>query len=190
MAGITSRFKIIEIEPQVRPLGNRNPVVRMQVTFAPLMPVAKLGEHSIHGRVAKIEPAEVSDDGRFKTAIGAPPAVALKAENPEPAVVQVIAARRWCPTPRVMFTLSSATVLFTRTAGSEFGTSRERAGAQDYAGGVLVCHHPRLGTHTHLTCRDLRELHVGLSAAQVCHWDVSPSPSELSVLEIIRQQTN
>jgi hypothetical protein len=154
------------------------------VAFTPVVSVAKLGEHSICGRVAETVLAEVSDDGRLPSAIDAPPAVALETENPEAAVVRIVAAVTAGATPFVMFTLPRAAVLFARTSGSEFGTARGRAGAQDPPYPTLrVGYRARLGIRTDQGWRDLGELHVGLGAAYLCHRDVSgPSSSELSVL--------
>src|ERR1035437_650359 len=60
-----------------------------------------------------------------------------------------------------MFTLARAAVLLARTAGSEFGTARGRAGTQDPPYPTLrVSYHARLGIHTDQGCRDLGELHV------------------------------
>jgi hypothetical protein len=56
------------------------------------MAVAQLGQHSICKRIAELEPAEVSDNIRLPTAIHAPPTIALKAENAQPAVVRIVSA--------------------------------------------------------------------------------------------------
>ena len=65
-------------------------MVGVEVAFAAVMTVAQLGQHSICGRIAKLEPAEVSDDIRLPTAIHTPPAIALEAEDPQPAVVRIV----------------------------------------------------------------------------------------------------
>ena len=67
-------------------------MVGMQVAVAAVMAVAQLGQHSICGRFAELEPAEVSDDIRLPSAIHAPPAIALEAEDPQPAVVRIVSA--------------------------------------------------------------------------------------------------
>ena len=124
MAAITPRPQVVEIESQVRPVRNRNLMVRVQVAFTPVVSVAKLGEHSICGRVAETVPAEVSDDVRLPAAIHAPPAVALETENPQSSVVRIVSAFDARAAAFVMFTLPRAAVLFARAAGSEYRTAR------------------------------------------------------------------
>ena len=94
------------------------------MTFAAVVSVAKLGEHSICGRVAETVLAEVSDDGRLPSAIDTAPPIALEAENPQSAMVRLVSAVTAGATPFVMFTLARAAVGLARTAGSEFGTAR------------------------------------------------------------------
>jgi hypothetical protein len=67
-------------------------MVGVEVAFATIVSVAKLFEHSVHGRIAELEPAEVSDDIRLPSAIHAPPTIALEAEHPQPAVVRIVSA--------------------------------------------------------------------------------------------------
>jgi len=67
-------------------------MVGVEVAFAAVMAVAQLGQHSICGRIAQLEPAEVSDNIRLPTAIHAAPTIALEAEDPQPAVVRIVAA--------------------------------------------------------------------------------------------------
>ena len=118
MTAIASRSQVVEIESQVRPLLNGYLMVGMQVAFAAVVSVAKLGEHSICGWVTETVPAEVSDDSRLPAAIDTAPAVALETENPQSAMVGVVAALDARATTFVMFTLPDAAVLFARTAGS------------------------------------------------------------------------
>jgi len=75
------------------------------VTFAAVVPAAKLVEHSICGRVAETVPAEVSDDIRLPTAIDAAPGVALEAEDAEAAMVRIVSAITAGATAFVMRTL-------------------------------------------------------------------------------------
>jgi hypothetical protein len=82
VTAIASRPHIIQIESEVRPLSNRNLMVGVEVAFATIVSVAKLVEHSVHGRIAKLEPAEVSDNLRLPSAIHTPPTIALEAEDP------------------------------------------------------------------------------------------------------------
>ena len=88
------------------------------MTFAAVVSVAKLGEHSFCRRVAETVPTEVSDDVRLESTIATPPAVALEAENPQSAVVRIVPTFGARAAAFVMFTLPRATVLFARTAGS------------------------------------------------------------------------
>ena len=83
-------------------------------------------------------------------------------------MVRIVPAVTAGAAPFVMFTLPRATVLFARTAGSEFGTARNRAGAQDppHPTGLLVGYHARLGIHTDQTYRDLGEQNRGHAARQ------------------------
>jgi len=67
-------------------------MIGVKMTFATIVPVAQLVEHSVHGRIAELEPAEVSDNIRLPTAIHALPTIALEAEDPQPAVVCIVSA--------------------------------------------------------------------------------------------------
>jgi hypothetical protein len=67
-------------------------MVGVEVAFAAVMAVAQLGQHSICGRFAEFEPAEVSDNVRLPTAIHASPTIALEAEDSQPSVVCIVSA--------------------------------------------------------------------------------------------------
>jgi hypothetical protein len=67
-------------------------MVGVEVAFAAVMAIAQLGQHSICGRIAELEPAEVSDKTRLPTAIHAPPTISLEAEDSQPAVVRIVSA--------------------------------------------------------------------------------------------------
>jgi hypothetical protein len=67
-------------------------MVGVEVASATIVSVAKLVEHSVHGRIAKLEPAEVSDNLRLPSAIHTPPAIALEAEDPQSAMVRIVSA--------------------------------------------------------------------------------------------------
>ena len=95
MAAIASRPQIVEIESQVRPLRNRNLVVCMKVALTAVKAVAKLGQHSIGRRVTEAGLPEHSDNLRLPGAVNASPAVALEAEDPQPAVVSHRIRARW-----------------------------------------------------------------------------------------------
>ncbi len=71
---------------------------------------------------------------RLPIAIHTPPAVALEAENPQPAMARIISAFSARAAAFVMFTLPCPTVLLARSTRTEFGTARRRARA-----GVSAC---------------------------------------------------
>jgi hypothetical protein len=102
------------------------------VAFTAVVSVAKLGEHSLDGRVAKTVPAEVSDDIRLPTTINTPPSVPLETEDPQPAVMRVVTSLTARTATLVVFTLSGAPVELTGSAGGEFRAAGDRAGAQDH----------------------------------------------------------
>ena len=124
MASVASRPHVVEIEPQVRSLGNRNLVVRMEVALTAVKAVAKLREHSIGRRGAKAGFSEHFDNGRLPRAVDAPPTIALEAKDPQPKVISIVPALGSCTASYVVFTLSLAAVRLARTAGSQFGTAR------------------------------------------------------------------
>jgi hypothetical protein len=117
------------------------------VTFAAVVSVAKLGEHSFCRRVAETVPAEVSDDIRLPATIDTTPPIALEAEDPQSAVVRIVTTVGARAAAFVMLALSDAAVGLAGTAGSEFGTARGRARAQDppHPTGLLVGYHAHLG---------------------------------------------
>ena len=71
----------------------------------------------------------------------------------QPAVASVVTALDARAGAFIMFTLPRATVLFARTAGSEFGTARGRAGTQDppHLTSLLVRYRVDRGFSPHLT---------------------------------------
>jgi hypothetical protein len=62
------------------------------MAVAAVMAIAQLGQHSICGRFADLEPAKVSDNLRLPSTIHAPPAIALETEDPQPAVTGIVSA--------------------------------------------------------------------------------------------------
>jgi len=130
MARIASRAHIVECEPQVRPLGNRDLVVCVKVTVTAVEAVAKLGQHSIGRRITKTNLSEHFDNLRLPVAVYALPTVALEAEDSQPAVVSIISALGGRTATLVVFTLSLPAVGLAGTANGQFGTSRERAWVQ------------------------------------------------------------
>jgi hypothetical protein len=67
-------------------------MIGVEMAFATIVSVAKLVEHSVHGRIAELEPTEVSYNIRLPTAIHTPPTIALEAEDPQAAVVRIVSA--------------------------------------------------------------------------------------------------
>ena len=88
---------------------------------------AKLREHCLRRWVTEFRLAEQSDDIRLPAAITHTPAVTLEAENPQSAMVRIVSALTARATTFVMLLLALAAMGFARTAGSEFGTARDRA---------------------------------------------------------------
>jgi len=127
VAAIASRAHVIEIEPQVWTLGNRNLVVCMKMAVTAVEAVAKLGQHSIGRRVTEASLPERFDDIRLPGAVNAAPTVALKTKYAQPAMVSIVSALGGRTASYVVFTLTLAAVGLAGSAGSQFGTSRERA---------------------------------------------------------------
>jgi hypothetical protein len=92
VTAIASRPEVIEIESKVWTNLNWNLMVGVKVAFAAVVAISQLGQHSICGRIAELEPAEVSDNIRLPTAIHTPPTIALEAEDPQPTVVRIVSA--------------------------------------------------------------------------------------------------
>ncbi len=90
MATIASCSQVVEIKSQVGTLRNGYLVVSMQMAFAFVMSVAKLGKHSVGLRLTHLKPAIVGDNVRLPSAINAAPAVTLEAQNSEASVVGVV----------------------------------------------------------------------------------------------------
>ena len=61
--------------------------------FATLQPLPQFVQHFLNRRVAQFEATAIRDDFRFPSAIHTSPLVSLEANDPEPAVVCVVAAR-------------------------------------------------------------------------------------------------
>src|SRR3954453_4419104 len=105
MATVASRPQIVELEPQVRSITNRDVVVCMKVPLAARKCAAQFF-HDLIGR-RRLQPgfAEVPHDIRFPFAIYTSPSVTLEAQNPQSAVAGVVAAHRAGAATFVMFAL-------------------------------------------------------------------------------------
>ena len=101
------------------------------MTFAAVVSVAKLGEHSFCRRVAETVPAEVSDDIRLPATIDTPPAVALEAQDAKLAVGRVVPALSGRAAAFVVFTLSGAPVELAGPVLHERGAAWMGTGAED-----------------------------------------------------------
>ena len=110
MASVASRAHVIEFEPQVQPLGNRNLVICVKVTVTAVEAVAKVGQDSVGRRVTKTSLSEHFDNLRLPVAVYALPTVALEAEDPQPKVISIVSALGSRTTTLVVFTLSLAAV--------------------------------------------------------------------------------
>jgi hypothetical protein len=75
--------------------------------------------------------AEQPDDLRLPSAIHAPPAIALEAQNPQPAMAGVVAALGARAAAFVVFTLSGAAVGFAGPVLHERGAAWMGTGAED-----------------------------------------------------------
>jgi hypothetical protein len=127
MATIASGTHIVEIQPQVWTRGNRNLVVCVKVTVAAIEAVAKLGQHAIGRRGTKAGLPKYFDNLGLPGTVSTSPSVALEAKHAQPAMVSIVAAVGGRTASYVVFTLSLAAVRLARSAGSQFGTSREWA---------------------------------------------------------------
>src|SRR5712671_3368437 len=92
MAAVAPCPEVVEIEPQVGALGNRNLVVCMKVVLAS-RECAPQGFHDLISR-RQFQPgfAEVPHDLRFPLAIYTSPSITLEALNSQTAVAGVVAA--------------------------------------------------------------------------------------------------
>jgi hypothetical protein len=127
MAAVAPCAKVVEIEPQIRPLRDGDLMISVQVAGATIMAVAKLGEHPVRRKIVQTQETTVGDDTWFPTAVHTTPAIPLKAENSQPAVIRIVSALGCRTAPLVMTSLSTSTVQLARTARSEFRTARRRA---------------------------------------------------------------
>ena len=130
MAPIASRAHVIEFEPQIGPLRNWNLVVCVKVALTAVEAVAKLGQDSVGRRVTKTSLSKHFDNRRLPVAVYALPAIALEAEDSQPAMVSIVSTFGGRTASDVVFTLSLSAMGLTGSAAGQFGTSRERAWAQ------------------------------------------------------------
>jgi len=122
MTTIASRPHVIEIEPQVRTLGNWNLVVCMEMALASVVAVTNLAQHAIGRRLAKAGLAVQSDDVGFPGAVNALPPIAFEAANSQAAVVSIVSALGRRAASYVVFTLSLLSVQLAWSAACQFGT--------------------------------------------------------------------
>ena len=111
MASVAARPKVVEGEPKVRPLLDRNLMVRVQMRFSLVKSLAKFLKHFLCRRRSQVELPEIRDDVRLPAAIDASPLVPLKAENAQQAMVGIVAALGRSTSPLIMLPLCLPFVL-------------------------------------------------------------------------------
>jgi hypothetical protein len=129
MAAVAAGPKVVEIQPQIRSLPDRNLMVRMQVAFSLAETFPQFCQNLLHGRGTQIELPEIFHYVRLPAAVDTPPFVADEAENPQPPMVGVIAAGCRSPSPLIVLPLRFPFVL--RAPGypvAENSASRRVAG--------------------------------------------------------------
>jgi hypothetical protein len=92
MARIASRPQVVEVESQLRLLLDWNLMISMQVAIAASEGPTQFSQHLLHRWSSESGFLEYSYDLWLPIAIDTSPAVALEAENPQPAVVRVVSA--------------------------------------------------------------------------------------------------
>ena len=147
MTAIAARPQVVEIEAQVRPVRNGYLMVGVQVAVAATECSTQFIQHLLRRWNSESGLPEYTDNLRLPTAIDTAPPIALETKTPESAMIRIVSALDARAAAFVMFPLPRAAVLFARTAGSEFGTARGRAGAQypAHPTGLLVGYHAHLG---------------------------------------------
>jgi hypothetical protein len=110
VASVASCAKVVEIQPQVRPLNDRDLMVGVQVAVAAIVAEAQFGQHSVRRRITQPEAPTVRDDRWFPPAVDAPPTVPLEAQDPQPAVIGIVATLGRRAPLFVMSSLSNSAV--------------------------------------------------------------------------------
>ncbi len=105
MAAIASRPQVVEIESQVRLLLDGYLMISMQVAVAATECSTQFIQYLLRRWNSESGIPEHSDDLRLPATIHTPPAVALEADDPEPAVVCVVSALGARAAAFVVFTL-------------------------------------------------------------------------------------
>jgi hypothetical protein len=116
MATVASGPQIVEIEPQVGPLRDRNLVVGVKVALTAVKAFTKCDHHAIRRWAIEAGLPECFDDIRLPGAVNASPTVALEAEHPKSAVIYIVSALGGCATSYVVFTPSFPAVELARSA--------------------------------------------------------------------------
>src|SRR5947209_4785850 len=113
-------------------------MISVQVTFTASECVTQFIQHVLHLWDSEACFPEHFDQGRLPAAVNAPPAIPCEAENTETPVIHIISPLGARATTYIMLTLPGAAVLFASATGSEFGTARGGAGAQDCPWGLRL----------------------------------------------------
>jgi hypothetical protein len=131
VAPITSRAKVIEIEPQVRPVGNPDLMVGMKMASASGERIAQVSRNGLNGwNSESCFPAQ-PDDIRLPAAIHASPEVALEAEHAQATVIPVIPSLCRSAAAQIMSALPSLPMRVTWTASGQLRATRFCAWVQD-----------------------------------------------------------
>jgi len=90
VASIAPSAQVIEVEAQVRALINGHLMVCVQMPLASCECSAKLLQHFVTRRNTEADLAAPLHDVRLPAAVHASPAVALKAQHPQPAMIRTV----------------------------------------------------------------------------------------------------
>lgn len=83
---------VVEVEPEIRPVLDRNDVLAVKVSFSSVECLAKEPEDLIERRLAQLILLAIDDDLRSPATVHARPIVPLEGQDPHATVVGVIAA--------------------------------------------------------------------------------------------------
>jgi hypothetical protein len=114
---------VVEVESPVWPFLNRLDMIRMQVLLVRIASPPQFIEHILARWKPEKHLAVVTYDLRFPPAVGAAPAVALEAEEPQPPMSDIVSAFGTAATKSVVVALLFAPMLCARSAVGEFGTA-------------------------------------------------------------------
>jgi hypothetical protein len=111
MAAVTAGSEVIERQTQVRSLLDRDLMIGVQMPLTLAEPFPQLGQNLVNGWRTQLELSEVLHDVWLPATIHTAPLVAEEAENPQSAMVGVIAALCRSPSPLIVLPLCLPFVL-------------------------------------------------------------------------------